>query len=187
MTTVKPLLFQSQQLNSPSAGAPEPEEGLRRHGSMARDAVGLTGWILACFAAASLGALFPPGAWYEGLNKPSWNPPAWVFGPVWTALYLMMATAAWLVWRRRGFAAQSRPLSLFLLQLALNAAWTPLFFGWHRPGIAFAEILLLWLAILATLWSFVPVNKVAAALLAPYLAWVGFAAVLNFELWRLNR
>ena len=98
----------------------------------------------------------------------------------------MMAVAAWLVWRRGGFATQRRPLALFLGQLTLNAAWTPLFFGLHRPGIAFTEIILLWLAIAATLVVFRPVNRVAAWLLAPYLAWVGFAAVLNFTLWRLN-
>ena len=127
-----------------------------------------------------------PGEWYAALQKPSWNPPGWIFGPVWSALYAMMAVAAWLVWRRGGFATQRRPLALFLGQLTLNAAWTPLFFGLHRPGIAFAEIILLWLAIAATLVVFRPVNRVAAWLLAPYLAWVGFAAVLNFTLWRLN-
>jgi tryptophan-rich sensory protein len=105
---------------------------------------------------------------------------------VWTALYAMMAVAAWRVWRRGGLAAQRRPLALFLGQLALNAAWTPLFFGLHRPGLAFAEMLLLWLAIAATLAAFRRVNRAAAWLLAPYLAWVSFAAVLNFTLWRLN-
>jgi len=94
--------------------------------------------------------------------------------------------SAWLVWRRRGFAAQRRPLALFLLQLALNAAWTPLFFGLKQPGWAFTEIVLLWLAIAATFIAFRPVNRVAAWLLAPYLAWVSFAAALNFTLWRLN-
>ena len=138
------------------------------------------------FSAASLGALFLPGQWYASLKKPSWNPPAWLFGPVWTALYTLMAVAAWLVWRRGGWAAQRRPLLLFLLQLALNAAWTPLFFGLHQPGLAFAEIVLLWLAIAATLTAFGSVSRAAAALLAPYLAWVSFAAVLNFTLWRLN-
>jgi tryptophan-rich sensory protein len=140
-----------------------------------------------CFSAASLGAVFMPGEWYAALKKPSWNPPSWVFGPVWSALYAMMAVAAWLVWKRGGFAAQRRPLSMFLVQLALNAAWTPLFFGLHRPGLAFAEIVLLWLAIAATLGVFRRVNQAAAWLLAPYLAWVSFAAALNFEIWRLNR
>ena len=127
-----------------------------------------------------------PGEWYASLKKPSWNPPGWIFGPVWTALYTMMAVAAWLIWRRGCWAAQRRPLTLFLVQLALNAAWTPLFFGWHRPRLAFADIVLLWLAILATLVAFRPVSRAAAWLLAPYLAWVSFATVLNLTLWRLN-
>ncbi len=147
---------------------------------------GLCGWLLLCFAAASLGALFMPGEWYATLKKPAWNPPGWVFGPVWSALYTMMAVAVWLVWRQGGFARQSRPLGLFLAQLVLNAAWTPLFFGLHRPGLAFAEILLLWLAIAWTITAFWPVHRVAAWLLVPYLAWVSFAAVLNGTLWRLN-
>jgi benzodiazapine receptor len=146
----------------------------------------LAGWLLLCFAAASLGAVFMPGEWYATLKKPAWNPPGWVFGPVWSALYTMMAVAAWLVWRRGGFAAQRRPLGLFLAQLTLNAGWTPLFFGLHRPGVAFAEIVLLWLAIAATIEVFRPVSRTAMLLLVPYLAWVSFAAALNFTLWRLN-
>jgi translocator protein len=146
----------------------------------------LIGWLLACFAAAAMGGWFLPGDWYAALKKPSWNPPGWIFGPVWTALYTMMAVAAWLVWRRGGFAAQRRPLACFLTQLALNALWTPLFFGLHRMGAAFAEITLLGLAIAATIAAFRPVSRTAAWLLAPYLAWVSFAAVLNFTLWRLN-
>ncbi len=149
-------------------------------------ATGLIASLLLCFAAAAMGGLFPPDGWYAGLNKPSWNPSARLFGPVWSALYTMMAVAAWLVWKRGGFVAQRRPLSLFLVQLALNAAWTPLFFGLHWPGLAFAEIVLLWLAIAATLTAFRPVSRTAAWLLVPYLAWVSFAAFLNFTLWRLN-
>jgi len=154
--------------------------------SKSKAVLGLTGWLVACFGAASLGALFMPGEWYASLNKPSWNPPGWIFGPVWSALYLMMAMAAWLVWWRGGFSGQRRPLTWFLVQLVLNAAWSPLFFGMHRPDLAFAEILFLWLAILITLTSFLKVNRVAGWLLAPYLAWVSFASVLNFTLWRMN-
>ncbi len=127
-----------------------------------------------------------PGEWYASLRRPSWNPPGWVFGPVWTALYAMMALAAWLVWKRGGFIQQRTALRLFLLQLALNAAWTPLFFGLHWPSVAFAEIVLLWLAIAATLAAFRRASRPAAWLLVPYLAWVSFAAFLNFTLWRLN-
>jgi len=155
--------------------------------SLGRQILALTGWVLLCFAAAAVGGFFMPGEWYASLNKPAWNPPGWIFGPVWTALYTLMAVAAWLVWKRGGFATQRRPLALFLVQLALNAAWTPLFFGLHRPGLAFAEMLLLWLAIAATLAAFRRVSRAAAWLLAPYLAWVSFAAVLNFTLWKLNR
>ncbi len=149
-------------------------------------ALSLAGWLGLCFGAAAFGGFFGPGEWYATLKKPAWNPPGWIFGPVWTALYAMMAVAAWLVWQRGGFASQRRPLTLFLVQLALNAAWTPLFFGLHLPGLAFAEILLLWLAIAATLKFFRVVSRAAAWLFAPYLAWVTFAAALNFALWRLN-
>ena len=158
---------------------PAPQSSVRRY-------LVLAGWLVLCFAAASLGGWFMPGEWHENLKKPSWNPPGWLFGPVWTVLYAMMAVAAWLVWKQGGFASQRRPLTLFLVQLALNAAWTPLFFGLHWPGVAFAEITLLWLAIAATIVAFRPVSRTAAWLLAPYLAWVSFAAVLNFTLWRLN-
>jgi translocator protein len=152
----------------------------------ARHWLSLAGWLLLCFAAASLGGLFLPGEWYASLKKPSWNPPGWIFGPVWSALYTMMAVAAWLVWRRGGFAAQRGPLTLFLVQLALNAAWTPLFFGLHWPGAAFVEIVLLWLAIVATIAAFHRASRPATLLLVPYLAWVSFAAALNLALWRLN-
>lgn len=146
----------------------------------------LTGLLLICFAAAAFGGMFMPGEWYASLKKPAWNPPGWVFGPVWTALYTMMAVAAWLVWKRGGFTVQRGPLTLFLVQLALNAVWTPLFFGLQWPGAAFAEIVLLWVAIGVTLFAFGRVSQVAAWLLVPYLAWVSFAAALNFALWRLN-
>lgn len=146
----------------------------------------LIAWIVLCFAAAAPAGLFPPGEWHAALNKPAWNPPSWVFGPVWSTLYVLMAVSAWLVWRRGGFAAQRRPLSLFLVQLALNAAWSPLFFGLKQPGVAFVGIVLLWLAILATILAFRRVHPTAAWLLVPYLAWVSFAAFLNGTLWRLN-
>ena len=146
----------------------------------------LAGWLALCFAGASLGAFFRPGEWYASLQKPSWNPPGWIFGPVWTALYTMMAVAAWLVWREGGWDKQRQPLRIFLTQLALNAAWTPLFFGLHFTGAAFAGIMLLWFAIIATITAFGRVHRAAAVLLVPYLAWVSFAAFLNFTLWRLN-
>lgn len=151
-----------------------------------RSVLALAGWLALCFGAAAMGGFFMPGEWYATLTKPAWNPPGWIFGPVWTALYAMMAVAAWRVWRRGDWAERRRPLLVFLVQLALNALWTPLFFGLHRPGIAFAEIALLWLAIAWTIAEFWRVNRFASCLLVPYLAWVGFASALNFTLWRLN-
>lgn len=146
----------------------------------------LIGWVALCFGAAAIGGLFGPSEWYTQLRKPAWNPPNWLFGPVWTALYTLMAVAAWLVWRQGGFATQRRALSLFIVQLALNAAWTPLFFGLHWPGVAFAELLLLWTAISAATACFFKVSRTAGWLMLPYLAWVTFAAILNAALWRLN-
>ena len=151
--------------------------------SVLRQALVLAGFILGTFCAPALGVFGAPGEWYATLEKPSWNPPAWIFGPVWTALYLMMALAAWLVWRRVGWGW---PLALYLVQLVLNAAWTPIFFGAHQLGWALVEILFLWLAILLTLRAFLPVDRLAGLLLVPYLAWVSFASFLNFTLWRLN-
>lgn len=155
-------------------------------GARTKDIAALFIIIAVTFVAPALGAFSPPGAWYASLNKPSWNPPSWIFGPVWTALYTMMAVAAWLVWRRGGGAARHRALSLYLVQLALNAAWTPIFFGLKWPGLAFAEILLLLAAIFATMLAFRTASPVATMLLVPYAAWVSFASFLNFTLWRLN-
>ena len=148
--------------------------------------LGLCAWLLLCFAAALPGAWSMPGEWYAGLNKPSWTPPGWLIGRVWSVLYTMMAVSVWLVWIKGGLAAQRRPLGIFGFQLALNAIWTPLFFGLRRPDLAFAEILLLWAAIVWSIAAFHRVDRLAAALLWPYLAWVSFAAVLNGTLWRMN-
>ena len=156
---------------------------------------GLAAWLrlglflAACFAAAALGGVATGGAvrdWYPTLAKPAWNPPAWVFGPVWTVLYVLMAVAAWLVWRRAGWSGARRALTVFFVQLTLNAAWSGLFFGLRNPGAAFAEILLLWGAIAWTLVLFWRFSALAGMMFIPYLAWVSFAAVLNFTIWRLN-
>lgn len=151
-----------------------------------RSALALAGWLALTFAAAALGAVFLPGEWYAALKKPPWNPPNWIFGPVWTALYILMAVAVWLVGRRGGFAGQRKALTLFLGQLLLNALWSPLCFGAKNLGFALMDIVLLWLAITATLHAFWKVHRLASALLLPYLAWVTFAGALNFTLWRLN-
>ncbi len=154
--------------------------------STTKTIAGLIGWLLLCYAAASLGAIFMPGEWYAALRKPAWNPPAWIFGPVWTALYTMMAVAVWLVWKQGGFKSQRLPLGFFLIQLAMNALWTPLFFGLHWMGVAFAEIVLMWFAILLTMEHFRRLSRPAVWLLAPYLLWVAFAAMLNGTLWWMN-
>lgn len=148
--------------------------------------LGLALFLVVSFLPAWAGSLFMPDEWYARLEKPSWNPPNWVFGPVWTLLYISMAVAAWLVWRQAGLCAAALPLAMFAVQLALNGAWTWLFFGLHNPALAFADIVLLWAAILVTALLFWPVRPLAGALLLPYLAWVSFAASLNFALWRMN-
>jgi tryptophan-rich sensory protein len=143
-----------------------------------------------CLAVGGVGGFVTNSSvsdWYPALRKPSWNPPAWVFGPVWTALYVMMAIAAWLVWRRRESESVSSALWLFAIQLALNAAWSPLFFGLKNPLAGLLDIVPLCAAILATLISFWKISTVAGMLLLPYWLWVCFAAVLNFTLWRMNR
>lgn len=151
-----------------------------------RSMIGLVGWLAVAFSAAVVGSRFLPGAWYATLSKPAWNPPAAVFAPVWTVLYASMGVAAWLVWRRAGFAVAGPALAAFCAQLVLNAAWSYLFFGLHRPGIAFADILALWVVILVVVLLFWRVDWRAGALMVPYLVWVGFASCLNFALWRMN-
>jgi benzodiazapine receptor len=141
------------------------------------------------FSAAGLGSLATAPnieSWYAALVKPTWTPPNWLFGPVWTILFTCMAVAAWLVWRKGGLFENRLPLALFAVQLALNAAWSWLFFGLHLPGVAFAEILLLLAAIAATTVAFWRRSRGAGLLMVPYLGWVGFASVLNWAIWRLN-
>ena len=126
--------------------------------------------------------------WYPALRKPPFNPPSWVFGPVWTALYLLMGIALYLVWREGWQRPEVRAaMVLFAVQLALNGVWSLLFFGMRSPALALADVVLLWVAIVATTVAFWRVGTTAGALLLPYLAWVTFAAVLNASLWWLNR
>jgi tryptophan-rich sensory protein len=149
--------------------------------------LGLLGFAAACFAAALSGAVFRPGDWYERLAKPWWRPPNWLFGPAWTVLYTMIAISGWLVWRKAGFAGAALPLAIYFVQLALNAAWSGVFFGMRRMDLAFYELCLLWLSILATILAFATVHQGAAWMLVPYLAWVSFAGLLNWTLWQMNR
>ena len=150
--------------------------------------LGLIAWLVLSFAASFIGAIasFQASSFYGMLSQPPWAPPPWLFGPVWSLLYAMMAVAAWLVWRNGGIQANRNALILFLIQLAFNALWSWLFFAWQLGAWAFADIILLWVLIFATLVSFWRVSKLAGALLIPYLLWVSFAAALNHALWQLN-
>ena len=154
-----------------------------------RRLLGLALWIGLCFGAAALGSwLGGDGlqSFYPSLRKPTWTPPGWLFGPVWTLLYILMGVAAWRIWSQFGWRGARVPLTLFLVQLVLNALWTPAFFGLRRPDLGLVVILLLWAVLAATTIAFGRSDRRAGLLLLPYLAWVSFAAVLNFELWRLN-
>ncbi len=154
-----------------------------------KSALTLVAFVATCLAIGALGALVTAPAiasWYPTIAKPSFNPPNWIFGPVWTTLYVLMAIAAWLVWRRPAPPVTRTALLLFVLQLVLNSVWSLLFFGLHRIDLALIDIILLLASIIATTIAFYRHSLVAAWLLIPYLAWVSFATVLNFAIWRLN-
>jgi translocator protein len=148
--------------------------------------MGLVRWLAISFAPAVIGYRFPAPEYYSRLEKPSWAPPGWLFGPVWTVLYALMGIAAWLVAGKGGLASRT-PLLLWGAQLGLNATWTPVFFGLRAPGLALVNIVLLWLALVATVTAFFSRRPVAGVLLIPYLIWVSFATALNFAIWRRNR
>jgi translocator protein len=150
-----------------------------------KNTIGFFAWLTLVVIAAVLGGLASANAgnFYSQLHQPTWAPPGWIFGPVWSVLYLMMSVAAWLVWKIHGFRGARLALSFFLVQLALNSLWTWLFFAWHLGALSFAEIVVLWISILATLISFWRLHPLAGALLIPYLAWVSFATVLAYAMW----
>lgn len=163
----------------------------RRSAGPIYSVLGLVVFVVVCFAVAGLGSLFTTprvadGAWYDTLSKPFFTPPSWLFGPVWTVLYLAVAVSGWLAWRRRGFSGAPAAMALFAAQLALNLLWSVVFFGLRAPGLGLVEILVLWAAILATILAFRPISRPAALLLVPYLAWVTFATALNAGIWLLN-
>lgn len=140
--------------------------------------------------AGIIGSVFTMSAiptWYAGLAKSSLNPPAWIFGPVWTTLFAIMGVAAWLIWKN-GITRKDVKIALIIfdIQLILNVLWSIIFFGWHSPGWAFVEIIFLWIAILATIIIFAKISRPAAWLLAPYIIWVSFAGYLNFSIWQIN-
>lgn len=142
-------------------------------------------FLLLVVVAAAIGGSFEAGEWYFALNKPDWTPPAWLFGPVWSVLYVMMAVAIWLVWDSRHHTRVGA-LVWWLIQLLLNAAWSWLFFGLHRSGWALAEMLILIGIVIFCIKAFSRSSRLAAALMLPYLLWLTFAWALNFAIWRLN-
>jgi len=149
---------------------------------------GLVACLAITFVAAAIGgaASVNANSFYSQLVQPAWAPPSWVFGPVWTALYIMMGVAVWLVWRERGYQPARFAITLFLSQLALNSLWSWLFFGWQLGAWAFANIVLLWILIVMTVVAFFRIRALPACLLIPYLLWVSFASILNYAVWQLN-
>lgn len=154
-----------------------------------QDVTALVLSVALCLGVGALGAAVTQTSvddWYARLAKPSFNPPDAVFGPVWTTLYVMMAIAAWRVWRTADSPSRRGPLTLFLLQLALNLGWSTVFFGLQKIGAAVATIVVLDVGVIVTMLAFRAVDRIAGLLMVPYLAWVAFATVLNIALWRLN-
>lgn len=157
---------------------------------MPRDWIALLIFLGICFAVAASGSVFTASSvktWYPGLLKPAGTPPSWVFGPVWSLLYLLMATAAWLVWRQRIREDVWLALAMFTAQLILNGLWSFVFFGLRRPGAALVEIVVLLVAVAVTAIRFVQFSRLAFWLMTPYAAWVLYASYLNFGIWRLNK
>lgn len=145
--------------------------------------------IIICQLAGIIGAVFTTSSisgWYAGLNKPFFNPPNWLFGPVWTLLYLLMGISLYLIWNQKNGAGIKTALIFFAIQLGLNTLWSIIFFGMHLPLVAFLEILILLLFIALTITKFFPISKISAYLLIPYLLWVSFASLLNFYIVKLN-
>lgn len=143
-----------------------------------------------CLAVGAISGYFTTSeiqTWYATLNKPTFNPPNWIFAPVWTTLYILMAISFWLVWKSEVSAAvKNKAMLFFIIQLIFNFFWSIIFFSLHQTGFAFVEIIFMWLFIVLSIVSFYPISKTAAYLLLPYLLWVSFATILNFFIWKLN-
>ncbi|UCC99693.1 MAG: tryptophan-rich sensory protein [Phycisphaerales bacterium] len=150
------------------------------------DLLGLTFWVALTFGVAAFGSQFEPGDWYAHIAKPAWTPPGWVFGPVWGLLYLLMGVSAWLVWRQRFRTSVSLPLGFYIVQLAVNGLWSWIFFGSQRIGLALIDLTVLVIVVAITAAMFWRVNRRAGYMLLPYLLWISFAAVLNFQIWQMN-
>ncbi len=155
-----------------------------------RDVLGLLAFVILCLAVSGIGGAITAtsvGTWYQGLQKPPFNPPDWVFAPVWTTLYILMGIAAWRTWRLARSVARRKALMVFALQLGLNLAWSFLFFGLQRIDLALVEIAILLLAIIANTMMFWRIDRLAGVLFVPYIAWVAYATILNASLWLLNK
>ena len=157
--------------------------------NLATVVLGLVVAMAVCFSAAAIGGFATSSSvddWYVGLNKPSFNPPNWIFAPVWSLLYFMMSVSVWLVWKDSRFSDSRVAIAFFGFHLVLNVLWSVMFFGMQQPGIAMICIIALWCSIVITMKLFTPFSKLAAGLLGPYLAWVTFASALNYAIWSLN-
>jgi len=150
------------------------------------DLIWLAFWLGVTFGVAFISSQYQAGPWYEEIARPTWTPPGWIFGPVWSFLYLSMGVAAWLVWRQRTSKPVTMPLTMYGLQLVANGLWSWIFFGQRMIGVALIDLLLLVALVSITMVLFFRVNRLAGALLIPYLLWISFAAFLNFSIWRLN-
>ncbi len=158
--------------------------------STGRLVIGLIISIIICFSAGGLGSLATSSSitgWYVEINKPTWNPPNWIFGPVWSTLFLMISVSAWLVWKSSGFEKAKLAFGVYAFHLLLNALWSIVFFGMQQMGWAFVEIVALWISIVATIVLFHRHSKLAAWLLIPYILWVSFASFLNYTIWQMNQ
>ena len=146
--------------------------------------------IVVCVAVGGISGFFTSSeitTWYAALNKPSFNPPNYLFAPVWTTLYVLMGISFWLIWKSDAqLSVKNKAMFVFAIQLILNFFWSIIFFSMHQPGYAFIEIIFLWLFILFSIITFYPISKTAAYLLIPYICWVSFASALNFSIWKLN-
>jgi len=145
--------------------------------------------IIICEFAGVAGSVFTAPqikGWYAGLEKPFFNPPNWIFAPVWTALFILMGISLWMIWTEKTQINRKRAIQIFVVQLVLNILWSVVFFGLHSPAMGFSVIVLLWLAIFLTIKEFHKISKIASYLLVPYILWVSFASVLNAFIWFLN-
>ena len=165
---------------------PSVSDGDTRRYTGLKGLTGLIASLIVVAVVAAFGGQFTPDSWYQEIGKPSWTPPGWIFGPVWTFLYASMGVAAWLVWLERDKRISTPALGAYILQLLLNGVWSWVFFGLHLIGLALVDLILMWIFIVVTTILFWKVRTAAGILLLPYLAWVTFAGILNYTIWTMN-